>query len=91
VSATDPHQVFHRTIEAVWRIESARVIAGLTLLTAPAKRRAVDLFCRNGVAERKCEELACELQALERVLPSFPNHLCFRTSCQQAASAKGVA
>jgi hypothetical protein len=29
VSATDPH----RTIEAVWRIESARVIAGLTRLT----------------------------------------------------------
>jgi RNA polymerase sigma factor (sigma-70 family) len=37
VSATDPHhvthQVLHRTIEAVWRIESARVIAGLTRLT----------------------------------------------------------
>jgi len=33
VSATDPHQVSHRTIEAVWRIESARVIAGLTRLT----------------------------------------------------------
>jgi hypothetical protein len=30
VSATDPHQVFHRTIEAVWRIEPARIIAGLT-------------------------------------------------------------
>jgi predicted RNA polymerase sigma factor len=30
VSATSPCQVFHRTIEAVWRIESARVIAGLT-------------------------------------------------------------
>jgi predicted RNA polymerase sigma factor len=29
VSATD----LHRTIEAVWRIESARVIAGLTRLT----------------------------------------------------------
>ena len=33
MSATDPHQVFDRTIEAVWRIESARVIAGLTRLT----------------------------------------------------------
>jgi RNA polymerase sigma factor (sigma-70 family) len=33
VSATDPHQAIHRTIEAVWRIESARVIAGLTRLT----------------------------------------------------------
>jgi RNA polymerase sigma factor (sigma-70 family) len=33
VSATDPHQALHRTIEAVWRIESARVIAGLTRFT----------------------------------------------------------
>jgi len=33
VSATDPHHATHRTIEAVWRIESARVIAGLTRLT----------------------------------------------------------
>ena len=33
MSATDPYQVIHRTIEAVWRIESARVIAGLTRLT----------------------------------------------------------
>jgi RNA polymerase sigma factor (sigma-70 family) len=33
VSATDSHQTSHRTIEAVWRIESARVIAGLTRLT----------------------------------------------------------
>jgi len=36
-SATDPHhdthQALHRTVEAVWRIESARVIAGLTRLT----------------------------------------------------------
>jgi RNA polymerase sigma factor (sigma-70 family) len=33
VSGTDPHQALHRTIEAVWRIESAHVIAGLTRLT----------------------------------------------------------
>jgi len=37
VSATDPHHAthpdLHRTIEAVWRIESARVIAGLIRLT----------------------------------------------------------
>jgi RNA polymerase sigma factor (sigma-70 family) len=37
VSAADPHhathQALHRTIEAVWRIESARVIAGLARLT----------------------------------------------------------
>ena len=106
MSATDPpnatrqasHLALHRTIEAVWRIESARVIAGLTRLTrdvglaedlaqealvaaleqwpqsgvpdnpaawltATAKRRAIDLFRRNGVAERKHEELARELEA----------------------------
>ncbi len=34
MSATDPH----RTIEAVWRIESARVIAGLTRLTRDIAR-----------------------------------------------------
>jgi RNA polymerase sigma factor (sigma-70 family) len=33
VSATDPHHATHRTIEAVWRIESARVIAGLARVT----------------------------------------------------------
>jgi RNA polymerase sigma factor (sigma-70 family) len=33
VSATDPHHATHRTIEAVWRIESARVIATLTRFT----------------------------------------------------------
>ena len=37
MSPTDPHpakaQALHRTIEAVWRIESARVIAGLARLT----------------------------------------------------------
>jgi hypothetical protein len=38
VSAIDPHQVFHRIIEAVWRIESARVIAGLTRLTRDVGR-----------------------------------------------------
>jgi RNA polymerase sigma factor (sigma-70 family) len=114
VSATDPHpdrhratpQVTHRTIEAVWRIESARVIAGLTRLTrdvglaedlaqealvaaleqwpqsgvpdnpaawltATAKRRAIDLFRRNAVAERKYAELAHELQALEQTSPDL--------------------
>ncbi len=33
MSATDPQHATHRTIEAVWRIESARVLAGLTRLT----------------------------------------------------------
>jgi RNA polymerase sigma factor (sigma-70 family) len=110
VSATDPHQVLHRTIEAVWRIESARVIAGLTRLTrdvglaedlaqealvaalkqwpqsgvpdnpaawltATAKRRAIDLFRRNAVAERKHEELARELEALEQTSPDLDSTL----------------
>jgi RNA polymerase sigma factor (sigma-70 family) len=82
----------HRTIDAVWRIESAKVIAGLTRmvrdvglaedlaqdallsalerwpetgipdnpgawLTAVAKRRAIDLFRRNKLQERKYEEI----------------------------------
>jgi RNA polymerase sigma factor (sigma-70 family) len=110
VSATDPphdsKQALHRTIEAVWHIESARVIAGLTRLTrdvglaedlaqealvaaleqwphsgvpdnpaawltATAKRRAVDLFRRNAVAQRKHEELARELEALEQTSPDL--------------------
>jgi RNA polymerase sigma-70 factor, ECF subfamily len=93
VAATDAH----RTIEAIWRIEQAKVIAGLTRmvrdvslaeelaqdallaaleqwpdagipdkpgawLTAVAKRRAIDLFRRNKLAERKHEELGYELQ-----------------------------
>ena len=118
MSATDPnhtthhvtHQALHRTIEAVWRIESARVIAGLTRLTrdvglaedlaqealvaaleqwpqsgvpdnpaawltATAKRRAIDLFRRNAVAERKHEELARELEALEQTVPDLKSTL----------------
>jgi RNA polymerase sigma factor (sigma-70 family) len=110
VSATDPHQVFHRTIEAVWRIESARVIAVLTRLTrdvglaedlaqealvaaleqwpqsgvpdnpaawltATAKRRAIDLFRRNAVAQRKHQELARELEALEQTSPDLDSTL----------------
>jgi RNA polymerase sigma factor (sigma-70 family) len=102
VTATD----LHRTIEAVWRIESARVIATLTRLTrdlglaedlaqeallaaleqwpqsgvpenpgawltATAKRRAIDLFRRNAVAERKHEELARDLAALEQNVPDL--------------------
>lgn len=110
MSATDPHQVFHRTIEAVWRIESARVIAGLTRLTrdvglaedlaqealvaaleqwpqsgvpdnpaawltATAKRRAIDLFRRNAVAERKHEDLARDLATLEQTVPDLNSTL----------------
>jgi RNA polymerase sigma factor (sigma-70 family) len=114
VSPTDPHhathQALHRTIEAVWRIESARVIAGLTRLTrdvglaedlaqealvaaleqwpqtgvpdspaawltAIAKRRAIDLFRRNAVAERKYEVLARELESLEQASPDLDSTL----------------
>ena len=107
MSATDPHHATHRTIEAVWRIESARVIAGLTRdvglaedlaqealvaaleqwpqsgvpdnpaawLTATAKRRAIDLFRHNAVAQRKHEELARELEALEQTSPDLDSPL----------------
>jgi RNA polymerase sigma factor (sigma-70 family) len=114
VSATDPHhatnQALHRTIEAVWRIESARVIAGLTRLTrdldlaedlaqealvaaleqwpksgvpdnpaawltATAKRRAIDVFRRNAVAQRKHEELGRELETLEQTSPDLDSTL----------------
>lgn len=33
MSATDPHQATHQAIDAVWRIESPRLIAGLTRIT----------------------------------------------------------
>ena len=110
MSATGPHHAIHRTIEAVWRIESARVIAGLTRLTrdvglaedlaqealvaaleqwphsgvpqspaawltTTAKRRAIDLFRRNAVAERKHGELARELEALEQTSPDLDSAL----------------
>ncbi len=110
MSATDPHHATHRTIEAVWRIESSRVIAGLTRLTrdvglaedlaqealvaaleqwpqsgvpdnpaawltATAKRRAIDLFRRNAVAERKYEELGRELEVLEQTMPDLSSTL----------------
>lgn len=101
-----PATDLHRTIEAVWRIESARVIATLTRLTrdvglaedlaqeallaaleqwgqtgvpenpgawltATAKRRAIDLFRRNAVAQRKHEDLARDLAALEQTVPDL--------------------
>jgi RNA polymerase sigma factor (sigma-70 family) len=110
VSATDPHHALHRTVEAVWRIESARVIAGLTRLTrdvglaedlaqealvaaleqwpqsgvpenpgawltATAKRRAIDLFRHNAVAERKHQDLARDLATLEQTVPDLNSTL----------------
>jgi RNA polymerase sigma-70 factor (ECF subfamily) len=97
MSATETH----RAIDAVWRIESAKLIAGLTRmvrdvgvaedlahdalvaaleqwpesgiprnpgawLMAAAKNRAIDLFRRNKLLERKHEELGYELES-ERV------------------------
>jgi RNA polymerase sigma-70 factor, ECF subfamily len=88
----------HRAIEAVWRIESAKLIAGLARITrdvglaedlaqdalvaalerwpesgvpdnpgawlmAAAKRRAIDVFRRDKLLDRKHEELAHELEA----------------------------
>ena len=93
MSTTDTHRV----IDAVWRIESARLIAGLARivrdvglaeelaqdalvvalerwpesgipdnpgawLMATAKHRAIDLFRRNKLLERKHEELGRELK-----------------------------
>src|SRR5690349_8896527 len=94
VTATEAH----RAINAVWRIESARLIAGLARmvhdvglaeelaqdalvialerwpesgipdnpgawLMATAKHRAIDLFRRNKLLERKHEELSRELKS----------------------------
>jgi len=97
----------HRAIDAVWRIESARIIAGLTRmvrdvglaeelaqdafvaaldqwpksgipdnpgawLMATAKHRAIDIFRRNKLLERKHAELGRELQAQqEMAVPNF--------------------
>src|SRR5882762_3025358 len=90
----------HRAIDAVWRIESAKLIAGLTRMTgdvgtaedlaqdalvaalerwpesgvpdnpgawlmATAKHRAIDLFRRGKLLERKHVELGHELRAAE--------------------------
>ena len=94
MTATDTH----RAIDAVWRIESPRLIAGLTRivrdvgvaedlahdalvaaleqwpesgvprnpgawLMATAKHRAIDMFRRNKLLERKHEELGYEIEA----------------------------
>src|SRR4030042_976556 len=93
MTATDPH----RTIDGVWRIEQAKLIAGLTRmvrdigvaeelaqdalvaaleqwpnsgipdnpgawLMGAAKHRAIDVFRRNSLRERKHEQLGYELE-----------------------------
>ncbi len=96
----------HRAIDAVWRIESPRLIAGLVRivrdvglaedlahdalvaaleqwpergvprnpgawLMATAKHRAIDLFRRNKLMERKHETLGYELDAQQSATPDF--------------------
>ena len=96
----------HRAIDAVWRIESPRLIAGLVRivrdvglaedlahdalvaaleqwpergvprnpgawLMATAKHRAIDLFRRNKLLERKHETLGYELDAQQSATPDF--------------------
>jgi RNA polymerase sigma factor (sigma-70 family) len=103
VTATDAH----RAIEAVWKIESARLIAGLTRivrdvglaedlaqdalvaaleqwpesgvpnnpgawLMGTAKHRAIDLLRRDKLLDRKHEEVARDLEALqEKAVPDL--------------------
>jgi RNA polymerase sigma factor (sigma-70 family) len=102
VTATD----LHRTIDAVWKMEAAKVIAGLTRivrdvglaedlaqdalvvalekwpksgvpdnpgawLMATAKHRAIDLFRRNQLLERKHEEVGREIEAKQMAMPNF--------------------
>jgi len=57
VTATDAH----RAIDAVWRIESPRLIAAW--LMATAKHRAIDLPRRRQMLERKHAEIGRELEA----------------------------
>ncbi len=102
MTATDTHAA----IDAVWRIESPRLIAGLTRivrdvgvaedlahdalvaaleqwpqsgvprnpgawLMAAAKHRAIDLFRRRKLLDRKHAELGYDLEALERAVPDL--------------------
>jgi len=97
-----PSSETHRAIDAVWRIESARLIAGLARivrdiglaeelaqdalvaalerwpesgvpdnpgawLMATAKHRAIDLFRRNTLLERKHAELGRELETQQEM------------------------
>ncbi len=114
MTATDLHHArrteIDRSIEAVWRIESAKLIAGLTRmvrdvgvaedlaqealvaaleqwpesgvpdnpgawLMATAKHRAIDMFRRNQLLERKHEELGREMEAKELAMPDLESAL----------------
>ena len=100
----------HRAIDAVWRIESDRIIAGLTRmvrdvglaeelaqdalvaalqqwpesgipdnpgawLMASAKNRAIDMFRRNKLLERRHQELGRDLTEQEKAVPDFNSAL----------------
>lgn len=106
MNATDTNHA----IDAVWRIEAPRLIAGLTRivrdvgraedlaqeallaaleqwpqsgvpdnpgawLMATAKHRAMDLFRRNALIERKHEELGRDFEMREKVMPDFDSAL----------------
>jgi predicted RNA polymerase sigma factor len=96
----------HRAIDAVWRIESAKLIASLTRivgdvgqaedlaqdalvaalerwpesgvpdnpgawLMATAKHRAIDGFRRGKLLDRKHEQIACDVDAVQRTVPDY--------------------
>jgi RNA polymerase sigma factor (sigma-70 family) len=100
----------HRAIDAVWRIESPRIVAALTRmvrdigvaeelaqdalvaaleqwpsagvpanpgawLMAAAKHRAIDYFRRGKLLDRKHQELAYQLDAVQRVVPDLDRAL----------------
>lgn len=59
----------HRTIEAIWRIESAKVIAGIARMVRDvglaedvARHKAIDLLRRKTLLSRKQQELVRELE-----------------------------
>lgn len=100
----------NRAIEAVWRIEQAKLVAGLTRmvrdistaeelaqeallvaldtwprdgvprnpgawLMAAAKRKAIDLFRRNKMIDRKLEEVGRDLSEVEQAVPDYESAL----------------
>lgn len=100
----------HRAIEAVWRIEQAKLVAGLTRmvrdistaeelaqdaliialdawprsgvpnnpgawLMAAAKRKAIDYFRRNKMAQRKLDEVGRDLAEEEEIVPDYTEAL----------------
>jgi hypothetical protein len=52
VSAADPHHATHRTIEAIWRIESAHVIAGPKKSVVSAAKEETKARIQEGKPEK---------------------------------------